>query len=116
MGNHRSRPRTYRYELVWSTTEGFHALVEMWWPDCSPEGCGAFILAKKMAWHRGNLRHWSKFEFGSITLKKLALLHELDELDLAKETRCLVASHKVHEEEVLLKLQEIRKQEEVYWK
>lgn len=52
-----------------------------------------------------------KFSIGSIKLKKFALLH-----DLAKENRLLDEKELKQEEEVLLKLTVIRKQEELYWK
>lgn len=69
-----------------------------------------------MAGLRGHLRHWAKFPFGSIKLRKLALLHELEILDLAEESRLLAAVKHKQEEDVLLKLKEIGKPEELYWK
>lgn len=74
VGIHSSNPRPFRYELAWSAAEGFHALVEQWWTELSLVGCGALIMAKKVTGIRRQLRHWAKFSFGSIKLKKLALL------------------------------------------
>lgn len=48
-------------------------------------GCGAFILAKKLANVRERLRHWAKFNFGSINLRKLDLLDQIEKLDISKE-------------------------------
>lgn len=90
LGNHCSKPRPFRYELAWSTVEDFEDLVKQWWEECSPQGCGAFVLAKKLIALRGQLRYWAKFSFGSIKLKKLALLHELEKLDVAKKNRLLL--------------------------
>ncbi|XP_039126606.1 uncharacterized protein LOC120262766 [Dioscorea cayenensis subsp. rotundata] len=116
VGSHFSKPRPFRYELVWSTGEGFHKLVQHWWTAISPIGCGAFIFSKKLARVRAHLRHWAKFRFGSIKLKKLALLHEIEVLDIAKDSRMLT-DIETREEEVLIgKLLDVQKQEEIYWK
>lgn len=64
-------------------------MVEQWWAGRSPQGCGAFFLAKKLVGLRDHLRQWAKFSFGSIKLKKLNILHELEDLDLIKEHRRL---------------------------
>lgn len=47
VGNHISNLRPFRFELVWFTLEGFQELVEHWWTELSPQGCGTFILANK---------------------------------------------------------------------
>lgn len=59
---------------------------------------------------------WAKLNFGSIKLRKLALLQEVDVLDLVKESRCLTVSESRKELELFDNLGEIRKQEEIYWK
>lgn len=91
MGTFCSVPRPVCFELAWATTDGFLELVSHWWMEPTTRGCGAFIFAKKVVCLRGHLRHWAKFNFGSIKLKKLALLHEIDALDISKETSCLSA-------------------------
>lgn len=116
MGYHCSIPRPFRYELAWSTVEGFKDLVKEWWKECVPQGCGAFVLAKTLITLKGQLRHWAKFSFGSIKLKKLALLHELDMLDFARENRPVSDVESNREKAVRLELSQICKQEELYWK
>lgn len=116
VGRHFSNPRPFRYELVWHSAEGFHELVHQWWTNTSHEGCGAFILSKKLAGVRAHLRRWAKFSFGSIKLKKLALLQEVENLDIVKESRILSAGEAREEQELLTKLKDIQKQEEIYWK
>lgn len=59
---------------------------------------------------------WAKFSFGSIKLKKLALLNELELLDSAKETRLLQDTECKREEDIISDLFLLRKQEELYWK
>lgn len=96
--------------------EGFSDLVSLWWVGANPKGCGAFVLAKKLAWLRDKLRRWSKESFGSIKLRKLSLLHELELLDVIKKSRELT-SLEFHQERTLFEnLADIRRQEEVYWK
>lgn len=89
VGMHCSKPRPFRYEVTWSTTEGFNELVHQWWSELTPMGCGAFRFAKKMVGLRVKLRHWAKYSFGSIKLRKLNLLQEMEALDIVKETRIL---------------------------
>ncbi|XP_039113723.1 uncharacterized protein LOC120249283 [Dioscorea cayenensis subsp. rotundata] len=116
VGNHISRPRLFRYEWVWSTVEGFQELVQHWWSVNNFRGCGAYIISKKIAGIRAHLLQWAKFDFGSIKLKKLALMQELETLDTTKETRGLILGEIQKENDLLLQLEVIRKQEEVYWK
>lgn len=100
LGFHSFNPRPFRYELAWITVEGFGDLVNKWWEACSPQGCGAFVFSKKLMFLRAHLRHWAKFSFGSTKLKKLALLHELDKLDSAKEIRPLLLTEFKQEEDL----------------
>lgn len=60
------------------------------------------------------LRQWAKFEFGSIKLKKLYLFHQIEELNLTKEDRCLSLVEKQKELALIKRLGDIRKQEEIY--
>lgn len=52
-------------------------------------GCDGFIFSKKLTYLREKLRSWVKCSFGSIKLRELSLMHELEELDIVKETRKL---------------------------
>jgi len=88
LGNHLATPRPFRYERAWDTVEDFQATVEGWWNEMTPQDCGVFIFAKKMAGLKVRLRQWAKFSFGSIKLKKLSILHDLGNLDIVKESRC----------------------------
>lgn len=79
-------------------------------------GCGAFVFSKKLSYLRGKLRVWAKVSFGSINLQKLDLMHEVDDLDIIKETWLLNPSKARQELALLERLGNICKQEEVYWK
>lgn len=79
-------------------------------------GCGEFVMAKKMTALRVHLRRWAKLSFGSIKLKKLDLLHELDKVDVLKESRRLEPREVQHEQDLRDKIGELLKFEEIYWK
>lgn len=66
-------------------------------------------MAKKLAALRDHFRRWAKFSFGSIKLKKLELLQEVEKLDIAKESRCLSWQELQIEQVLLEKLWKIRK-------
>lgn len=72
--------------------------------------------AKKIARIRETLKNWAKFKFGSIKLKKLALLHELDRIDLARESRSLSVDEINNDVFLQTELGMILKQVEIYWK
>ncbi|XP_039140432.1 uncharacterized protein LOC120277641 [Dioscorea cayenensis subsp. rotundata] len=116
VGFHLPIPRSFRFEQAWCLTDNFDMLIREWWSSLHPCGCGAFILAKKITRLRENLKTWAKFEFGSIKLKKLGLLHEMDLLDRVRETRSLTPFEVNGEVHLRTKLGAILRQEETYWK
>lgn len=58
----------------------------------------------------GQLKHWAKFNFGSIKLKKLALLHEIEFLDSSKESRTLTLEELTKEASLKLEPGDLLKQ------
>ncbi|XP_039135703.1 uncharacterized protein LOC120273121 [Dioscorea cayenensis subsp. rotundata] len=69
-----------------------------------------------LAWLRDQLRRWSKESFGSIKLRKLVTLHDLEMIDVIKESSCLNPEEIIQECGLMESLAEIRRQAEVYWK
>lgn len=116
VGQNYSIPRPFRFEIVWDSTKGFKELIQQWWGNGDLLGCGAYIMAKKLSRLKMNLKHWAKFCFGSIKLRKLALLNVLDVLDQAKEDRYLSLTKWSYEQLLLERLTEIRNQEKIYWR
>lgn len=82
----------------------------------SPVCCRAFVVAKKLLFLRKQLRAWAKSSFGSIKLKKLALMQEIEEFDILKESRRLSVMELQQEEVTLENFRVILKQEEIYWR
>lgn len=76
--------------------------------------CGVFIMAKKLTGLRECLQKWGKFSFGSIKLKKLALLQDVEALDVIKESRGLLPVEFRQEKTLLAALEDILKKEEIY--
>lgn len=96
--------------------DGFQELVQKWWTEPTPVGCGAFVVSKRISFLKNNLRKWAKFSFGSLILKKLSFLHDLEELNTFKESRKLTSSETKRELEIHEQLGTILKQEEIYLK
>lgn len=113
VGEHTFRQRPFCFELAWCTAEGFSELIQLWWSVDTPAGCGAFLISKKVAWMKKMLKHWARTCFGSIKLKKLALMNELDTLDMAKETTAPCTEDMAKEDSLLQELEAIRRQEEI---
>lgn len=84
------------------------------WGEMTPVGCVGFVVAKMLAGLRERLQLWDKVSFGSIKLKKLNLLQEIECLDILKESRGLLPNEVAQELNLLQSLEAIRKQEEIY--
>lgn len=96
--------------------EHFQNLIRHWWTSPRFHGCGAFILAKKLINLRNHLRIWAKTDFGSIKLKKLAYLHEIELLDNLKELQPLSVEELSKDSSLRADVYQILKHEEIYWK
>lgn len=75
---------------------------------------GAYIIAKKITNTRNHIRQWTKRDFGSIKLKKLALMHEIDLLDNYRESHALTDEESAKDSSLRLDLSLILKHEEIY--
>lgn len=113
-GIHIPKARLFRFEKVWFTADNFLDLIKDWWNLPQLSGCGAFILAKKITLLREKLRNWAKMEFGSIKLKKMALLHEIGLIDAIKESRPLSIEEREKDSSLQVEMYSILKQEEIY--
>lgn len=113
-GDHSPTTRLFRFEQTLCSVDHFPELISDWWSLSPFQGCGAFILAKKIARIRTQLKPWAKFDFGSIKFKKLALLHDLELLDSIKETRPLTDEEINKDLDLRIELWQILNHEEVY--
>lgn len=99
-------------ELDLCSVEGFSRLVEQ--AFSSSVRC-FYSIKKKIAWLRNQLWHWAKVSFGSIKLRKLDILHELETLDVAKESCRLILEECRQEITLHQNLGNLLKQEYLYW-
>lgn len=56
-GVHLLKPCTFKFEMSWFTVKDISDLLKEWWNEPKLEGCGAFILAEKLAYLRQKLRY-----------------------------------------------------------
>lgn len=80
------------------------------------EGCGAFIISKKLTFLKANLRNWAKDNFGNSNLLTKNLLIELHSLDSLNEIRSLFEVEGIWISQIRVELHSLLKQEEIYWK
>ena len=67
----------------------------MWWASYVFQGTPSFILAKKLAALKLDLKMWNEAEFGNVTFKKQDLWSKLNVLDAKEENHRLTAEEKL---------------------
>ena len=55
---------------MWLRVDNFVDKVKMWWASYLFQGTPSFILAKKLATLKLDLKKWNETEFGNVTFKK----------------------------------------------
>ena len=55
---------------MWLRVENFVDKVKAWWASYLFQGNPSFILAKKLAALKLDLKKWNEVEFGNVTFKK----------------------------------------------
>ena len=58
---------------MWLRGENFVDKVKAWWASYLFQGTPSFILAKKLATLKLDLKKWNETEFGNVTYKKQQL-------------------------------------------
>lgn len=114
-GIHIPKPHPFRFEQAWCSTENFFDLIKEWWESPQLVGCGAFNIAKKIKLLRERLKYWAKVDFGSIKLKKLALLHDIGLINATKESRPLMEEEMGKDNNLRAEMVSILKSEKIYW-
>ena len=96
--------------------ENFVDKVKAWWTSYLFKGNLSFILAKKLATLKLDLRKWNKAEFGNVTIKKQQLWNKLNDLDVREETQPLSAEEKLEQTNLRTDLEKLTLLEEVSWR
>lgn len=114
-GPHFRRSRAFHFEKSWYSDENLDSLIQEWWSENNPEGCKAFILAKRLIFLKHKLRRWASESFGSLRIHKNLLL-ELHSHYSISESRALSNEESQCNSQVRLELSSMLRQEELFWK
>ena len=80
------------------------------------QGDPSFILAKKLAALKLDLKKWNEAEFGNVTLKKQQLWNKLNDLDVREETQPLTAEEKLEQVNLRTEIEKLTLLEEISWR
>ena len=80
------------------------------------QGTPSFILAKKLAALKLDLKRWNETEFGNVTYKKQDLWSKLNVLDARKETYRLIAEEKLEQVNLRIDIEKLTLLEEISWR
>lgn len=97
-------------------SDGFVDRIRSWWTSFDFAGKPDYLLACKLKALKGKLREWSKSCQGNLKAQKSNLLKQLAVLDRVLEVRSLTEGEMVDKTSLLLKYEELLKNEEVAWK
>ena len=111
------RGRTpFRFENMWLKADNFVDKVKTWWASYFFQGNPSFILAKKLAALKLDLKKWNKAEFDNVTLKKRQLWNKLNDLDVREETQPLTAEEKLEQVNLRTEIEKLTLLEEISWR
>ena len=80
---------------MWLRVDNFVDKVKKWWASYLFQGTPSFILAKKLAALKLDLKKWNEAKFGNVTFKKQDLWSKLNVLDSKEKTHRLTAEEKL---------------------
>ena len=106
----------FRFENMWLRVDNFVDKVKKWWASYLFHGTLSFILAKKLAALKLDLKQWNKTEFGNVTFKKQALWSKLNDLDAKEETHSLFAEEKLDQTNIRSNIEKLTLMEETSWR
>ena len=69
-GSQRRGRIPFRFENMWLRVDNFVDKVKTWWASYMFQGTLSFILAKKLAALKLDLKKWNESEFGNVSFKK----------------------------------------------
>ncbi|XP_050277756.1 uncharacterized protein LOC126719218 [Quercus robur] len=80
------------------------------------QGKPSFILAKKLAALKLDIKKWNEIKFGNVTLKKQLLWKKLNDLDVREETQPLIVEEKLEQVNLCTKIEKLTLLEEISWR
>ena len=90
--------------------------VKAWWASYLFQGNPSFVLAKKLAALKLDLKKWNKVEFGNVTIKKQQPWNKLNDLDVREETQPLTVEEKLEQTNLRTDIEKLTLLEEVSWR
>nr|XP_023928304.1 uncharacterized protein LOC112039655 [Quercus suber] len=115
-GSHRKGRIPFRFENMWLKAEGFLDKVKAWWENYHFQGTPSFILAKKLAALKADLKKWNETDFGNITAKKQHLWSKLNALDVKEDFQPLTEEEKLEKASFRANLEKAALLEETSWR
>ena len=103
----------FRFENMWLRVDNFVDKVKKWWASYLFQGTPSFILAKKLAVLKLDLKKWNETKFGNVTFKKQALWSKLNGLDAKEETHSLSAEEKLDQTNLHSDIEKLTLMEEI---
>ena len=101
---------------MWLRVDNFVDKVKEWWASYLFHGTPSFILAKKLAALKLDLKKWNELEFGNVSVKKQALWCKLNDLDVKEETFILSAEEKLDQSNLRSDIEKLALMEETSWR
>ena len=87
--------------------------VKEWWASYVFQGTPSFILAKKLATLKLDLKKWNEAEFGDVSFKKQALWSKLNVLDAKEENHRLTTEEKLEQSNLRTDIEKLTLMEEI---
>ena len=115
-GSQRRGRIPFRFENMWLRVDNFVDKVKNWWASYLFLGTPSFILAKKLAALKLDLKKWNETEFGNITFKKQDLWSKLNGLDAKEETHRLSTEEKFEQTNLRTDIEKLTLMEEISWR
>ena len=101
---------------MWLRVNNFVNKVKKWWASYVFQGTPSFILAKKLAALKLDLKKWNEVEFGNATFKKQDLWSKLNVLEAKEETLRLTAEEKLDQSNLRTDIEKLTLMEEISWR
>eukprot|EP00253_Pinus_taeda_P035953 PITA_35953 len=107
----------FRFKEFWLTHPSFKDMIKnIWTTFTPPEGSKMFQLQQKLRFVKSQLKQWNRETFGDIFTAQQELSRELSALQQKITTEGHTEETLEQERNIHSKLEERRKQEEIYWK
>ena len=101
---------------MWLRVENFVDKVKTWWASYLFQGTPSFILAKKLAALKLDLKKWNETEFGNVTYKKQDLWSKLNVLDAKEKNHRVTAEERLEQINLRTNIEKLTLLEEISWR